>query len=143
MRGMLCDLPGVVERARPQIAAAGLAERLQVVPTNFFESVAKGADAYLMRHIIHDWTDEQSHQILANIRRAIGPAGRLLVVENVIPPGNDPSFAKLLDLNMLVFPGGKERTEGEYRKLFADAGFQLTSITPTKADVSVIEGRPA
>ncbi len=143
MRGMLCDLPGVVERARPQIAAAGLADRLQLVPTNFFESVANGADAYLMRHIIHDWTDEQSRQILSNVRRAIGPQGRLLVVESVIPPGNDPSFAKLLDLNMLVIPGGKERTESEYRTLFADAGFRLSSITPTKADVSVIEGRPA
>ncbi len=143
MRGMLCDLPGVVERANPQIAAAGLAGRLQTIPTNFFEAIPPGADAYLMRHIIHDWNDEQSLQILRNARAAMGDSGRLLIVENVIPAGNDPSFAKLLDLNMLVIPGGKERTETEYRELFAAAGFQLTQITPTRADVSVIEGRPA
>ena len=142
MRGMLCDLPGVVERAKPYIAAAGLADRLQTVPTNFFESVPTGANAYLMRHIIHDWTDEQSLQILRNVRRAIASDGRLLLVESVIPPGNDPSFAKMLDLNMLVIPGGKERTETEYRELYAAAGFQLTRIVPTQADVSVIEGRP-
>lgn len=143
MRGMLCDLPGVVERARPSIAAAGLGDRLQTIPTDFFAAVPSGADAYLMRHIIHDWNDEQSLQILRNIRRAIGSAGRLLIVENVIPPGNDPGFAKLLDLNMLVIPGGKERTEGEYRELFSAAGFRLAQITPTRAEVSVIEGRPA
>jgi hypothetical protein len=143
MCGMLCDLPGVVERARPLIAAAKMSDRLQAVPTNFFEAVPPGADAYLMRHIIHDWNDEQSRQILRNTRAAMGASGRLLIIENVIPPGNEPGFAKLLDLNMLVIPGGKERTEAEYRELFAAAGFRLTNITPTRADVSVIEGRPA
>ncbi|MBI3839361.1 MAG: methyltransferase [Planctomycetia bacterium] len=142
MRGMLCDLPGVVDRARPLIAAAGLADRVQTIPTDFFAAIPAGADAYLMRHIIHDWNDEQSLKILRNVRRTIGPAGRLLLVESVIPPGNDPSFAKLLDLNMLVIPGGKERTETEYRELYLTAGFRLSGITPTWADVSVIEGRP-
>jgi len=142
MQGMLCDLPGVVERARPRIVEAGLADRVQTIPTDFFAAVPTGADAYLMRHIIHDWNDEQSLQILKNVRRAIGAAGRLLLVESVIPPGNDPSFAKLLDLNMLVIPGGKERTETEYRELYSAAGFRLSGITPTRADVSVIEGCP-
>ena len=142
MRGMLCDLPGVVERAKPLIAAAGLEDRLQTVPTDFFKSVPSGADAYLMRHIIHEWNDEQSLQILRNLRRAIHPQGRLLLVESVIPLGNDPSFAKLLDLNMLVIPGGKERTESEYRELYSSAGFRLTHITPSKGEISVIEGRP-
>jgi hypothetical protein len=96
-----------------------------------------------MRHIIHDWNDEQSKQILRNIRKVIPAKGRLLVVESVIPPGNDPSFAKLLDLNMLVIPGGKERTEAEYRALYEAGGFRLSKITPTAADVSVIEGLPA
>jgi hypothetical protein len=143
MRGMLCDLPGVIERAKSSIAAAGLADRLQAMPTDFFAAVPPGADAYLMRHIVHDWNDEQCLQILGNVRRAIASAGRLLVVESVIPPGNDAGFAKLLDLNMLVIPGGKERTEVEYRELYSAAGFRLTKITPTRADVSVIEGRPA
>jgi hypothetical protein len=143
MRGMLCDLPGVVERAKPLIAAAGLTDRMQAIPTDFFAAVPPGADAYLMRHIIHDWNDEQARQILGNVRKVIGSSGRLLIIENVIPPGNDPGFAKLLDLNMLVIPGGKERTEAEYRELFAAARFRLTKITPTPADVSIIEGRPA
>ena len=80
--------------------------------------------------------------ILKNIRRAIGKDGRLLVVEGIVPAGNDSSFTKLLDLNMLVIPGGKERTEEEYRALYEATGFKLTSITPTRSDVSVIEGRP-
>ncbi|HEV3137197.1 MAG TPA: methyltransferase [Pirellulales bacterium] len=142
MQGMLCDLPDVIERAKPLVAAAGLANRLQTIPTDFFAEVPAGADAYLMRHIIHDWNDEQSLQILRNVRRAIGATGRLLLVETAIPPGNDPSFAKLLDLNMLVIPGGKERTETEYLELYSAAGFRLTQITPTGADVSVIEGHP-
>jgi hypothetical protein len=143
LRGMLCDLGGVVERAKPLIAKAGLADRLQTMPTNFFESVPEGADAYLMRHIIHDWADAEALVILRNIRRAIRSDGRLLVVEGIVPKGNDPSFTKVLDLNMLVIPGGKERTEDEYRQLYEAAGFRLSSITPTKTDVSVIEGRPA
>lgn len=141
MRGLLYDLPGVTERAKANLQAAGLTDRCSVVGGSFFESVPKGADAYLMRHIIHDWDDEKAVTILRNIHRAIGKDGRLLVIEGVIPPGNEPSFGKLLDLTMLTIPGGKERTEEEYRKLFEAGGFQLTGITPTQAEVSVIEGK--
>jgi hypothetical protein len=140
MRGMLYDLPNVVERAKVPIAVAGLSERCQIIGGSFFESVPSGADAYLMRHIIHDWDDDKSHKILGNIHRALGPKGKLLLVEGVVPPGNGPSFTKLLDLTMLVIPGGKERTVDEYRQLFAAAGFRLTRIVPTSAEVSVIEG---
>lgn len=143
LRGILFDLPAVVERARPRLAAAGLAQRCATVGGSFFEAVAGGADAYLLRHIIHDWDDERSLQILRNIRRVIPPHGKLLVVESVIPPGNDPSFGKLLDVNMLVIPGGRERSEPQYRELYRQAGFELTRIVPTTAEVSVIEGRPA
>jgi hypothetical protein len=142
VRGMLCDLPGVLERAQPLIAAEGLAGRLQTYATNFFESVPPGADVYMMRHIIHDWTDDQSLTILRNVRKVIRDDGRLLVIESIIPPGNGPSFGKLLDLNMMVIPGGKERTEAEYRELFGKAGFRLERIVPTAAEVSVIEGMP-
>ncbi len=141
IRGMLCDLPNVVERAQPLIAA-GLADRLQAIPTDFFKQVPPGADAYMMRHIIHDWNDEQSHQILVNTRKAMKPNGRLLLIESVILPGNEPDFGKLLDLNMLVIPGGKERTEPQYRALYEAAGFRLQRIVPTAAGVSVIEGVP-
>lgn len=143
LRGILFDLPAVVERARPRLAAAGLAERCQTVGGSFFEAVAPGAEAYLLRHIIHDWDDAQSLQILRNIRRVIPPHGKLLVVETVIPPGNDPGFGKLLDINMLVIPGGRERSEAQYRDLYRQAGFELTRIVPTAAEVSVIEGKPA
>jgi ubiquinone/menaquinone biosynthesis C-methylase UbiE len=142
MRGILFDLPHVIERARPKIAAAGLADRCELVGGDFFQSVPT-ADAYMMRHIIHDWSDEQSQRILQTIHRAMPQDGRLLLVESVIPPGNGPSMGKLLDLVMLTIPGGLERTEDEYRQLYASAGFKLTQIIPTAAEVSVIEGRKA
>jgi ubiquinone/menaquinone biosynthesis C-methylase UbiE len=141
LRGILYDLPGVVERAKANLQAAGVAERCTAIGGNFFDSVPAGADAYLMRHIIHDWDDEKASTLLRNVHKVIGPDGRLLVVEGVIPPGNDPCFGKLLDLTMMVLPGGKERTEAEYRTLFDTCGFQLTRIVPTRAEVCVIEGR--
>jgi hypothetical protein len=143
LRGVLYDLPHVVERAGANFQAAGLADRCRVVGGNFFEQVPPGGDAYLLRHIIHDWDDDRSVQILGNVRRAIGPGGKLLVVEGVVPAGNAPSFTKLLDLTMLVIPGGLERTKAEYAALFARAGFRLSRVVPTRSEVSVIEGVPA
>jgi hypothetical protein len=142
LRGILYDLPHVVERARANLTAAGVADRCATVGGSFFAGVPAGGDAYLMRHIIHDWDDERSLTILGHVRRVIPPAGKLLVGEGVVPPGNGPSFTKLLDLNMLVIPGGKERTEAEYRALFRQAGFRLTRIVPTRSEVSIIEGEP-
>jgi len=141
MRGILFDLPHVIERAKERVAAAGLAGRCELVAGSFFESVPAGADAYFMRHIIHDWEDEKSLTILRNCHRAMAADGRLLVVESVIPPGNEPFGGKFLDLVMLLIPGGKERTEEEYRALFAQAGFELSRIVPTGSEVSVIEAR--
>jgi hypothetical protein len=141
LRGMLFDLPGVGVRASANLRAAGLLERCQVIGGSFFEEVPAGADAYLLRHIIHDWDDERAARILRNVHRALGEGGKLLVVETIVPPGNEPSFVKLLDLAMLALPGGRERTEEEYRELFAAAGFRLTRAVPTSADVSVLEGQ--
>jgi ubiquinone/menaquinone biosynthesis C-methylase UbiE len=143
MKGILYDLPAVIERARANIGAAGLDGRCQVVAGNFFEAVPPGADAYLMRHIIHDWDDEKSLAILRHCRRAMGQSGKLLVIEGVVPPGNEPSISKFFDLAMMVLPGGMERTEEEYRQLFEAAGFRLTRIVPTKTWVSVIEAVPS
>ena len=145
LRGILFDMPAVIERSRPKIERAGLAGRCQCIAGSFFEAVPPGADAYMLRHIVHDWDDADSTTILRNCRNALGtnPTGRLLVVETVIPPGNDPMFGKLLDLNMLVIPGGLERTETEYRELFAASGFRLNRIVPTTTEISVIEGLPA
>lgn len=139
MRGILFDLADVADRARDTIAAAGLAGRCQAAGGDFFQSIPAGADAYLMRHIIHDWDDEQSIDILRSIHGAMRGDGRLLIVESVISPGNDPFFGKLLDLTMLVIPGGQERTEDQFRRLLKAAGFKLVKVTPTEAEVSVIE----
>jgi hypothetical protein len=140
MRGILFDLPHVVERARPNIEAAELSDRCQLVSGDFFESVPSGADAYVMRHIIHDWEDEKSLTILSNCHAVMSPGHKLLLVESVIPPGNDPFMGKFLDLTMMLIPGGKERTEEEYRELYNKAGFDFVGIVPTSTEVSVVEG---
>jgi hypothetical protein len=143
LRGVLFDRPDVIERARPLLEQASVSDRCTVVAGDFFQSVPAGGDAYLMRHIIHDWDDGRALAILKNVRRVVPAAGKLLLVEGVVPPGNGRSFTKMLDLTMLVIPGGKERTEGEYRELYAAAGFRLSRIVPTRGEVSVIEGVPA
>jgi hypothetical protein len=140
MHGLLFDLPGVAERAKLALAEAGLAERCSVESGSFFERVPGGAHAYLLRHIIHDWDDAHATAILRTVHAAMSHEAKLLVVESVIPPGNDFFFPKLLDLAMLVLPGGQERTEEEYRGLYEAAGFRLTRVVPTTAEVSVIEG---
>ncbi len=142
MRGILFDLDHVVGRAKENLKQCGVADRCQVIEGSFFETIPAGADAYLFRHIIHDWTDEQSVQILGHCRKVIRNDGRLLLVECVIPPGNEPSIAKDFDMTMMTFPGGVERTESEFRSLFKQAGFDLASVTPTTTMVSVVEGRP-
>lgn len=139
MKGILFDLPQVVARAQPHIEAAGLLERCELTGGNFFESVPAEADAWFMRHIIHDWDDEKSLTILRNCHAAMPENGKLLIVESVIPAGNDPFPGKFLDLVMLLIPGGKERTAEEYRSLFAEAGFELTRIIPTESELSILE----
>lgn len=139
MRGILFDLPHVVERSQAHIQQAGLVDRCQLISGSFFESVPEGADVYFMRHIIHDWDDEKSLTILRNCHAAMQDNGKLLVVDSVIPAGNDPFAGKFLDLVMLLIPGGKERTAEEFRSLFAQAGFDLTRIIPTESELSILE----
>jgi O-methyltransferase domain len=140
MKGILFDLGHVAGRAKENLK--GLGDRCSVREGDFFESIPSGADAYLFRHIIHDWTDEQCVQILSHCRKVIPAHGRLLVVECVVPHGNEPSLAKDFDMTMMVFPGGVERTAEEFRGLLGKSGFEMTSITPTTSMVSVVEGRP-
>jgi len=109
---------------------------------DFFKAVPSGGDAYIMKHIIHDWDDERAATILENIRAVLPTDGRVIMIEGVIPTGNEPGFGKILDLEMLVMPGGRERTEEEYRRLFAAAGFQLARIVPTQSPLAVIEAKP-
>jgi hypothetical protein len=140
--GIVFDLPRVVEGARREIAGVGLTERCEAVAGNFFESVPAGADAYILKQVIHDWDDAPAIAILRNVRQAIRPEGRLLLLEFVIPPANEPSLSKVFDLGMLVSTGGRERTQIEYRDLFAAAGFTLTAVYPTASPQCVIEGVP-
>lgn len=140
MRGILFDLPQVIERAKPNILAAGLEDRCQLIAGSFFEKIPDGADACLMRHIIHDWDDQECRTILQNCHAALPANGRVLLVESVIPPGNDFYFPKFLDLTMMLIPGGQERTEEEYRGMYEAVGLRLSRIVPTKSDVQVIEG---
>jgi hypothetical protein len=142
MRGILFDRPSVITRSRVNLEAAGLIGRCEVMGGNFFESVPGGADAYLLRHIIHDWDDDRSMAVLKNCRKVMGARGRLLVIEGLIPPGNAPALSKFFDLAMMVLPGGMERTETEFRRLFEVSGFALTRIVPTSTWISVLEGEP-
>ena len=140
--GVLFDRAHVVERVGGTLARAGVADRCKVVGGDFFQGVPRGGDAYILSWIIHDWDDEPSVAILRNCRRAMGDGARLLVLEQVIPPGNEPSLAKLYDLHMLALSSGRERREDEYRSLLAAAGLRLVRIIPTAAPRSVIEALP-
>ena len=141
LHGVVFDLPHVVAGAHEALAKAGLAARCDAVGGDFFESVPGGADAYIMSHIIHDWDDERSITILSNIHHAMEPGGRVLVVDCVIPLGNEPHPGKWLDLEMLTLPGGMERTEAEFRSLFEAAGFHLERIVPTESPECIVEGK--
>lgn len=139
LRGILFDEAHVVQGASPLLEAAGVADRCERKSGDFFMSVPFGADLYMMRHIIHDWDDDHSIMILRNCAQAMAPGSRVLVIEAVIQPGNDPSPAKFLDVTMMVMNGGCERTERDFRRLFADAGLALTRVIPA-GDESIIEG---
>jgi hypothetical protein len=139
-RGVLFDQPHVIDGARQRFADEGLAQRAQTAAGSFFESVPAGGDAYLMKFILHDWDDARSTQILRNVHRAAGAGARLLVVDTVVPAGNEPSFSKLMDLNMLAMTGGRERTEAEFAALFEGAGFELVKVHPTECPLSIVEG---
>ena len=142
LRGTLFDLPPVVARAQDLFSRSGLSDRCRLLGGDFFSSVPAGADAYILRHVIHDWDDDQAALILNNCRDAMGPEGKVLVVETVIPTGNEPCFGKWLDLMMLV-AGGRERTEEQYRRLFSLAGLRLNRVVPTSDEVRILEGERA
>jgi O-methyltransferase domain len=142
-RGILFDLPHVVRDAPTLIEARGLEKRISIEAGSFFESVPAGGDAYLLSHIIHDWSEEQCVTILGNCRKAMSPNSRLLIIEMVLPEGDTPHLGKIIDMAMLVAPGGQERTEPEYGTLLAKAGLRLTRVVPTESPVSVVEARLA
>jgi predicted O-methyltransferase YrrM len=140
VRGIVCDMAHVVEGAQEVLEAAGVADRCEVAACDFFESVPGGGDAYILKVIIHDWDDKEAATILKTVRRAMSEGGRLLLVENVIPPGNGAHPGKMLDIVMLVELGGRERTGEEYEALLGEAGFRMTRIVPTEGPLSIVEG---
>lgn len=139
LRGVLFDLPQVIEGAGSLLQREGVAERVKTVAGDFFKSIPEVADAYMLKHIIHDWDDDRAISILQNIRKAMKPHGKVLIIESVIPEGNEPHFGKLMDLEMLVSPGGIERTGKEYRELLKRAGLELNRIVPTNSAYSIVE----
>jgi hypothetical protein len=143
LRGVLADRPDVLERAKARGFLAGeLDARSSMRSCDFLREVPSGCRACVMKHVIHDWDDEQAHTILVNCRRAVPPDGALLLVEWALPEGSLPSAGKLLDVVMLLMTGGKDRTVGEYRQLLADAKFHLNRVVPTSTDLIIIEALP-
>jgi hypothetical protein len=137
--GVLFDQPQVVAQARESgFIGDGLAKRCSIEGGDFFAAVPEGADGYLMKFIIHDWDDEKAVKILENCRKAMVKGGRVLLAEIVLPKDNKPNFGKLLDINMMVIPGGRERTKEEFAQLFQRAGLKLKRIVPS-GPVSIIE----
>jgi hypothetical protein len=140
IQATLFDTPAVIAGAERELAATRQEGRCTLVSGSFLEQVPPGAEIYLMSGVLHDWGDESAATILGNCRRAMAPSGRVLAVECVVPDGPEASFSKLLDLNMLVMNGGRERTTAEFRALFTAAGLRLTRIIPTLSPLSLIEG---
>ena len=139
IKGIVFDLEPAIEMAKQHLGSNACGGRCSAIAGDFFDSVPEGADAYILSGVIHDWDDDHGIRILKNCRRAMTRNGRLLLVEMVVPDADAKCFSKLLDLNMLVMTGGRERTKSEFRTLLAAAGYRLTKIVPTMAPQSVIE----
>jgi hypothetical protein len=142
-RGILFDAESVVAGAPAVLDAAGVADRTAVVGGSFFESVPSGGDAYVLKHIVHDWDESKVLEILRNVRDAMAANTKLLVIETVIPDDDREHLSKLLDLEMLVAGTGKERTAAEYTRLLNRAGFRNTRVIPTIGPASVVESEAA
>lgn len=142
-RGVLYDLPGVVDAASNLLRQRGIADRVRIVTGSFFDSVPDGGDAYILKNIVHDWPNEQAVQILRNVREAAGPRATLLLIELVIPDHDRDFPGKWADLEMLLNLAARERTAAEYRDLLSQAGFHMTRVVRTASPLSVVEAKAA
>ena len=138
-KGILFDLEAVLKGAPEMLDSYGVADRVELVEGDFFAAIPVKADVYMLKHIIHDWYDDNNQKILRNIRANMPDDGRVLIIEAVVPEGNTPHFSKIIDLEMLVSPGGVERTPAEFEKLLSDSGFRMTRIIPTKSLMCIVE----
>jgi hypothetical protein len=141
LRGILFDIPHVVDLAR-QSQPPIRSEHIEFVAGDFFAAVPSGCDLYIMKKVLHDWDDERAGLILRNCRAAIPEHGRLLIIDQVVPAGNGPSYAKLLDLLMLVLSGGHERTREQHDRLLGSAGFNLSKVLPLGSSLCILEATP-
>jgi hypothetical protein len=139
VRGILYDLPHVVRDAGDLLKAQGVADRVRVMGGSFFDSVPRGGDVYILSHVLHDWPDQKCIAILSACRKAMEKGKKLVIVEMILPEGDEPHPGKMLDLSMLVGAGGRERTEEEYSALLTKASFSRTSTVATNSPVSVLE----
>jgi O-methyltransferase domain len=136
---VLFDLPHVVAQAPALLMAKGVNDRVTIEAGDFFKTVPAGGDAYVLSHVIHDWDEDHCLTILRHIRKVAKSDGRLLIVETVLPAGDTPHPGKMLDMAMLVWPGGQERTLAEYDHLLSKAGFHFTRLVSTDSAVNVVE----
>jgi len=142
LHGILFDVPMVTTEANQILKSANLEERCKIVSGDFLREVPIGADAYILKNILHNWNDETSRNVLKNIRKEIPPNGTLLIIETVIQSESERDVGKIFDMEMMLFLGGIERTEAEFRLLFESAGFKLTKIIPSQYFYYIIEGQP-
>jgi hypothetical protein len=143
LRGVLFDLPHVIADAPKTFAERGLEDRAECLGGDFFTAVPPGRDGYLTSMVLHDWPDTQARQILANIAAAAAPGARLLLLEFVMPPGDTPHMAKMIDLTMLAMLAGKERTERQWHDLLTATGFTGVEIRDTGTPLSIIQATVA
>lgn len=143
-RGILFDIETAIATAPPVLAAQGVADRVELVSGSFFDEVPAGADAYTLKAIMHDWADPECAKVLGRIRQAIGgnADARVLIVDGVVPEGNEPHYIKLMDISMAVTNGGRERTVADWKRLVEESGFEIVEIHPTEPPHSIIEARP-
>jgi hypothetical protein len=143
LQGLLLDTPAVVDEATKWISEQGFSKTITPVPGNFFDSVPRNGDLYLLCRVIHDWDDKEAIRILSAVRRAMKPKARLMIIDQIMPPGNDPSFIKTTDLwMMLIFHEGRERTHLELREILEAAGLRLSNIVKTEVSDVIIEALP-
>lgn len=139
LKGIVADLPFVIKTAKRQIADNNLEKRCTVIECDFFKAIPSGCDAYILSNILHDWDDEKCTIMLKNCHAAMKKGAALLILESIIPEGNEPSIAKLLDLEVMVMGGGKERTLEEFLFLFRKTGFTLNRIIPIGENEKLLE----
>lgn len=141
--GVLFDLAAPLQGAPQMLDSYGVADRVQLVEGDFFKEIPVRADIYMLKHIIHDWYDDNNQKILKNIRQNMPDDAKVLIIEAVVPEGNEPHFSKVIDLEMLMSPGGVERTPSEFGQLLSDSGFRMTRIIPTKGAMCIVEAEKA